>query len=185
MANPYWADMTDTDFLSDILILLGAAIIAVPVFRRLGLGAVLGYLTAGACVGPWGLGFITEIEEIRHIAEFGVIFLLFIIGIELKPARLWAMRRMVFGLGSLQVMITGLALAGITLLFDQSLKTAIIVGFGLALSSTAFGLQILNERGEMGTAHGRAALSVLLLQDLAVVPLLTLVSLLAADTTLL
>jgi monovalent cation:proton antiporter-2 (CPA2) family protein len=177
--------MMETHYLTDILILLAAAVIAVPVFQRLGLGSVLGYLTAGAVVGPWGLGFIDQVEEIRYIAEFGVIFLLFIIGIELKPERLWAMRRMVFGLGTAQVMLTGLAIAGVALLFDQPLRTAIIIGFGLALSSTAFGLQILNERGEMETGHGRAAFSVLLLQDLAVVPLLTLVSLLAADTTLL
>ena len=100
-------------YLEDILILLAAAIIAVPVFRRLGLGSVLGYLAAGAVVGPWGLGFIDQITEIRHIAEFGVIFLLFIIGIEMKPERLWAMRRMVFGLGTAQVMVTGLAIAGL------------------------------------------------------------------------
>jgi monovalent cation:proton antiporter-2 (CPA2) family protein len=177
--------MTETHYLADILILLAAAIVMVPVFQRMGLGAVLGYLAAGAVVGPWGFGFIDEIREIRHIAEFGVVFLLFLIGIELKPSRLWAMRRQVFGLGTAQVLVTGLAIAGIVLLFDHSLRTAIIVGFGLALSSTAFGLQILNERGEMATAHGQAAFSVLLFQDLAVVPLLTLVSLLAADSTLL
>ena len=177
--------MTETYYLQDILILLAAAIITVPLFQRFRLGSVLGYLVAGAIVGPWGFGFIDEIREIRHIAEFGVVFLLFLIGIELKPARLWAMRRMVFGLGSAQVMLTGLAIAGIALLFDQSLKSAVIIGFGLALSSTAFGLQILSERGEMGTVHGQAAFSVLLLQDLAVVPLLTLVSLLAAESTLL
>jgi monovalent cation:proton antiporter-2 (CPA2) family protein len=177
--------MTETHYLADILILLAAAIIAVPVFQRLGLGAVLGYLAAGAAVGPWGLRFIDRVEEIRHIAEFGVVFLLFIIGIELKPARLWAMRRMVFGLGSAQVMVTGLVIAGLGLLYGHTLQTAVIIGFGLALSSTAFVLQILNERGEMGTSHGHAAFSVLLLQDLAVVPLLALVSILAADTTLL
>ena len=177
--------MTETDYLADILILLAVAIIAIPVFQRLRLGSVLGYLAAGAIVGPWGLGFIDQIEEIRHIAEFGVVFLLFIIGIELQPARLWAMRRMVFGLGTAQVMVTGLVITGLALLFDQPLRVAVIIGFGLALSSTAFGLQILTERGEMGTSHGRTALSVLLLQDLAVVPLLTLVSLLAAETPLL
>ena len=175
----------ETHFLTDILVLLAAAVIAVPVFQRLGLGAVLGYLAAGAVVGPWGLGFIDQVEEIRYIAEFGVIFLLFIIGIELKPARLWGMRRMVFGLGTAQVILTGLVLAGLALLYDQPPRTAVIIGFGLALSSTAFGLQILTERGEMGTSHGRTALSVLLLQDLAVVPLLALVSLLAADSALL
>jgi monovalent cation:proton antiporter-2 (CPA2) family protein len=177
--------MTETHYLADILVLLAAAVIAVPLFQRLGLGSVLGYLAAGAIVGPWGFGFIDQVEEIRHIAEFGVIFLLFIIGIELKPGRLWAMRRMVFGLGTAQVILTGLAIAGLALLFDQSLRTAVIIGFGLALSSTAFGLQILTERGEMGTSHGQTAFSVLLLQDLAVVPLLALVSLLAADTALL
>ena len=177
--------MTETHYLADILVLLAAAIVAVPVFRRLGLGSVLGYLVAGAVVGPWGFGFIDQIEEIRHIAEFGVIFLLFIIGIELKPARLWVMRRMVFGLGTAQLVVTGLVLAGLALLFGTPLKIAVIIGFGLALSSTAFGLQILTERGEMGTSHGQTAFSVLLLQDLAVVPLLALVSLLAADTALL
>ena len=177
--------MTETHYLADILILLAAAIITVPLFQRLRLGSVLGYLAAGAIVGPWGFGFIDEIREIRHIAEFGVVFLLFLIGIEMKPARLWAMRRMVFGLGSAQVILTGLAIASIALLLGQPLKVAVIIGFGLALSSTAFGLQILTERGEMGTVHGQTAFSVLLLQDLAVVPLLTLVSLLAAESTLL
>ncbi len=177
--------MTETHYLTDILVLLAATFIAVPIFQRLGFGSVLGYLAAGAVVGPWGLAFINRTEEIRHIAEFGVVFLLFIIGIELKPARLWAMRRMVFGLGAAQVMVTGLAIAGLALLFDQSLNTAVIIGFGLALSSTAFGLQILTEREEMGTGHGHTAFSILLLQDLAVVPLLTLVSLLAAETSLL
>ena len=177
--------MTETHYLADILLLLAAAVITVPIFQRLGLGSVLGYLAAGAVVGPWGFGFIDQVEEIRHLAEFGVIFLLFIIGIELKPARLWTMRRMVFGLGTAQVMVTGLAIAGLALLLGQPLKIAIIIGFGLALSSTAFGLQILTERGEMNTGHGRTAFSVLLLQDLAVVPLLALVSLLAAETTLL
>ena len=177
--------MTETHYFADILILLAAAIIAVSVFRRLGLGSVLGYLFAGAVVGPWGLGFIDRIEEIRNIAEFGVIFLLFIIGIELRPARLWEMRHMVFGLGTAQVVVTGLVICGLALLLNQPLKTAIIIGFGLALSSTAFALQILNERGEIGESHGRTAFSILLLQDLAVVPLLTLVSLLAVETPLL
>lgn len=176
--------MTETHYVVDILVLLTAAVIAVPVFQRLGLGSVVGYLVAGAIVGPWGFGFINQIEEIQTIAEFGVIFLLFSIGIELKPARLWAMRRMVFGLGGAQVMITGLVISGVALLFDQPLKMALIIGFGLALSSTAFALQLLSERGEIGMHHGRTAFSVLLLQDLAVVPLLTLVSLLAADTSL-
>lgn len=177
--------MTESTYLTDILILLAAAIIVVPLFRRLGQGSVLGYLAAGAIVGPWGFGFIDKIEEIRHIAEFGVVFLLFIIGIELKPARLWEMRRMVFGLGAAQVLVTGLVICGLALMFGQPPRTAIIIGFGLALSSTAFGLQILTERGTIAENYGRTAFSVLLFQDLAVVPLLTLVSLLAVKTPLL
>ena len=175
--------MTETHYLSDILILLAATVILVPLFQRLRLGSVLGYLFAGVIVGPWGLGFITQTNEIRHIAEFGVIFLLFIIGIEMRLARLWAMRRMVFGMGTAQVMISGLAIGALALLLDQPLKIAVIIGFGLALSSTAFGLQILTERCELHTGHGRSAFSILLLQDLAVVPLLALVSLLGSEST--
>lgn len=177
--------MSEIDYIADILILLAVAIIAVPIFQKLGFGAVLGYLFAGVVVGPWGLGYINQLDEIRHIAEFGVVFLLFIIGIELRPQRLWDMKRMVFGLGVAQVMVTGLVIAAIALLFELSAKTAVIIGFGLALSSTAFGLQILTEKGEMNTRHGKTAFSILLFQDLAVVPLLTLVSLLAAKTPLL
>ena len=125
--------MAETNYLADILILLAAAVIAVPVFQRLGLGSVLGYLAAGAVVGPWGFGFIDQVEEIRHIAEFGVIFLLFVIGIELKPARLWSMRRTVFGLGTSQVVVTGLAITGLVLLLDQSLEAAVIIGPGRGL----------------------------------------------------
>ncbi len=168
----------------EVLVLLAAAVLLVPLSKRLGLGSVLGYLMAGVLVGPWGLGLIDRLEEIRHIAEFGVVFLLFIIGIESKPARLWVMRRTVFGLGTAQVMVTGLLFTGLALLFKLDARTAVIVGFGLALSSTAFGLQFLTERGELGTHSGRAAFSILLLQDLAVVPLLTLVSLLAQPVSL-
>jgi len=176
--------MPETNYLIDILALLGAAVIAVPLFQRLGLGSVLGYLVAGVLVGPWGLGIIDQVDEIRHLAEFGVIFLLFIIGIELKPARLWVMRRLVFGLGSAQVILTGLVLAGLAVWFGIPAKTAVVVGFGLALSSTAFGLQILGERGQLGSVTGRTSFSILLLQDLAIVPLLALVSLLAQDASL-
>jgi len=177
--------VTESHYIVDILILLAAAIIAVPLFQRLGLGSVLGYLFAGAIVGPWGLGYIDQIQEIQHIAEFGVVFLLFVIAIELKPERLWDMRRMVFGLGTLQVVVTGLVITAIAMQFELAASIAVIIGFGLALSSTAFGLQILNERAEITSGHGKTAFSILLLQDLAVVPLLTLVSLLAARTPLL
>ncbi|MCB1829496.1 MAG: cation:proton antiporter, partial [Gammaproteobacteria bacterium] len=171
--------MTDTHYIIDILILLAAAVVAVPLFQRLGLGAVLGFLVAGAAVGPWGFGFIDAVEEIRHLAEFGVVFLLFIIGIELKPARLWIMRRSVFGLGTVQLLVTGTLLTLGAMLLGLPLRTALIIGFGLALSSTAFGLQILSDKGELGTGYGRTAFAILLLQDLAIVPMMALLPLLA------
>jgi monovalent cation:proton antiporter-2 (CPA2) family protein len=163
----------------DFLALLGCAIVFVTLFQRLGLGSVLGYLVAGLVIGPWGFGVITEGEDLLHFAELGVVFLLFLIGIELKPARLWLMRKDVFGLGSAQVLVTGAVLGGIAWAFGLGTGAAVIIGFGLALSSTAIGLQILGDRGEFGRRHGRAAFGVLLLQDLAVVPLLALVSLLS------
>lgn len=175
----------ESHYVIDILILLSAAVAIVPLFQRFGLGSVLGYLVAGVIVGPWCFGFIHQIEDIRTIAEFGVIFLLFSIGIELKPARLWAMRRLVIGLGFSQVAVTGWCLVGLALLFGQPLIISVIIGMGLALSSTAFCLQTLADRGEIGTHHGRAAFSVLLMQDLAVVPLLMLLTMLSADTPLL
>ena len=171
--------MTETHYIVDILILLTAAVIAVPLFQRLGLGAVLGFLIAGALVGPWGLGFIVAVDEIRHLAEFGVVFLLFIIGIELKPSRLWVMRRSVFGLGTAQVLTTGTFITLSALALGLSTRSALVVGFGLALSSTAFGLQILSDKGDLGTAYGRSAFAILLLQDLAIVPLMALLPLLA------
>ncbi|MCJ8323548.1 MAG: cation:proton antiporter [Rhizobiales bacterium] len=175
--------MQETIYLTHILFLLAAAVLTVPIFQRLGLGSMLGYLTAGVIVGPWGAGLISQVEEIRHIAEFGVVFLLFIIGIELNFSRLMAMRRMVLGLGLSQLLITGGLLTSVAVLFNIPVNTAIIVGFGLALSSTAFGLQTLTEQNEMASQTGRTSFSILLLQDLAVVPLLTLVSFLAQDDT--
>lgn len=168
------------DYLTDTIILLTAAIVAVPLFRALGLGAVPGLLMAGILVGPTGLGLIDNVSEIGHFAEFGVVLLLFVIAIELKPSRLWLMRRLVFGLGSLQVLITGLLFTAVVYyLLDISLRSAILVGPALALSSTAFVLQLLNEQKMLATEYGRTSIAVLLLQDLAVVPLLALVSLLA------
>lgn len=171
--------MNETQYIVDILILLTAAVVAVPLFQRLGLGAVLGFLVAGAAVGPWGFGFIITVDEIRHLAEFGVVFLLFIIGIELKPARLWIMRRSVFGLGTAQLLVTGTLLTLATIVLGLPVRSALIIGFGLALSSTAFGLQILSDKGELGTGYGRTAFAILLLQDLAIVPMMALLPLLA------
>jgi monovalent cation:proton antiporter-2 (CPA2) family protein len=168
-----------SSYLIDIIILLMAAVVAVPTFQAIRLGAVPGFLVSGVIVGPSGLGLIDNISEIGHLAEIGVVLLLFVIGIELKPSRLWLMRRLVFGLGSLQVLLTGILLGGIAyFVFDVSLRAATLIGPALALSSTAFVLQILIEQKSLTSTYGRASFSVLLLQDLAVVPLLALVPLL-------
>ena len=173
-------------YLTDIIILLTAAVITVPLFRLAGLGTVPGFLIAGVLVGPSALGLIDNQAEIYHLAELGVVLLLFVIGIELKPSRLWLMRRMVFGLGSLQVVVTGaLISAAAYFVFDVEMRSAILIGPALALSSTAFVLQLLTEQKMLTSNYGRSSVAVLLFQDLAVVPLLALASLLtAADLTI-
>jgi len=173
--------MSDSSYFIDVLVLLAAAVMMVPVFLRLGFGSILGYLAAGVAVGPWGFALIKDIEEIRRLSEFGVVFLLFAIGIRLRPKQLWAMRQTVFGLGTAQVTLTGAALSAITWMFGIPLNASIVIGFGLALSSTAIGMQVLAEGGELRTVAGHNAFSILLLQDLAVVPLLIMVSLLAPN----
>ncbi len=167
----------------EILALLAAAVAAVLLFNRLGLGSVLGYLAAGAVIGPAGLALVNDPDNMRHIGEFGVVFLLFLIGIEIKPQRLWVMRRLVFGFGGAQVMITGLVLAATThFALGATYGQSFIVGFGLALSSTAFGLQILADENQLTTRWGRSSFAMLLFQDLAVVPLMMLVPILAAGS---
>ena len=168
-------------FLQDAAIFLAAAVITVPVARRLGLGAILGYLAAGVVIGPQALGLIGDVAETFHFAEFGVVLLLFVIGLELQPSRLWTMRQNVFGLGLMQLFITGGALALVARFFGLGPAAGAVVGLTLSLSSTAFALQTLAEKNQLTTRHGRAAFSVLLLQDLAVIPLLALVPLLAPD----
>ncbi len=170
----------DLNPLLEILILLASAVVLVPLFQRLGLGSVLGFLAAGVLVGPWGLGLITDVDAIRHFAEFGIVFLLFLIGIELKPSRLWRMRRQVFGYGLAQVVLTTLALTALGTLAGLPSPVPLLVGSALALSSTAFVLQMLAERNELASHHGRLSFAILLLQDLAVVPLLALVPLLGS-----
>ena len=160
------------------LILLAAAVFAVPVFKRLGLGSVLGYLAAGVVIGPVAR-LITDANAILHVAELGIVFFLFIVGLELKPSRLWAMRSDILGLGASQVIITGVLLTVIFTAVGWRLEPALIIGFGLALSSTAFGMQILNERNDLGKPYGHKAFSILLFQDLAIVPMLAVVPLLA------
>ena len=167
--------MHQEDLLLAVVVLMLAAAISVPFFRWLGLGSVIGFLTAGVVVGPWGLKITTEVETIRHFSEFGVVFLLFLIGLELRLSKLWGIRRLVFGLGGSQVMVTGGLIAVYAWAFNVPWNIALVVGFGLAMSSTAFGLQILTEKGEMGTRHGRASFGILLMQDLAVVPMLAIV----------
>lgn len=167
-------------YLVDIIVLLLAAVVAVPLFQAARLGAVPGFLIAGVIVGPHGLKLIDNVSEIGHLAEIGVVLLLFVIGIELKPSRLWLMRHLVFGLGTLQVAVTGTVFAAIAFFFfDLSVRTAVLVGPALALSSTAFVIQILNEQRMLTSSFGRPSIAILLLQDLAVVPLLILIPLLA------
>lgn len=170
--------------LTQLVVLLGAAVTAVPIFRKLRLGAILGYLAAGAFVGPWGLDLIGDpeaVEDVFHLGEFGVVLLFFIIGLELHPRRLWLMRRDIFGLGGLQLLLTALPLAGIAYMLGAPLPEASLIGVALAFSSTAFALQLLAERKELNSHHGRKAFAVLLFQDIAVVPMLALVPILGTS----
>ena len=166
-------------FLREALIYLAAAVIAVPAFNRLKLGSVLGYLVAGVVIGPYVLGLVGDAEDTLHVAEFGVVILLFLIGLEIRPAQLWSLRGAIFGLGGAQVLVTGAVLAGAALAFGLGWREALAVGLILALSSTAIVLQTLDERGLRRTPAGRTVFSVLLFQDLAVIPLFALLPLLA------
>ncbi len=170
--------------LAESLIYLLAAVIAVPLSRRLGFGSVLGYLAAGIVIGPFGLAFVSDVDHILHFAELGVVFLLFVVGLELKPSRLWVMRHMVFGLGALQVTLSAIAIALVAWAFGFAGRAATVLGLVLALSSTAFVLQMLAEKKQLSTVHGRAAFSVLLFQDLAAIPLIALMPLLGANARL-
>ncbi len=162
------------------VVLLAAAVIAVPIAKRFELGAVLGYLIAGAVIGPAGLKLLQNQDGIAHISELGVVLLLFVIGLELSPQRLWVMRKAVFGAGLAQVLATAGIIAAIAVFaFDMQPKSAVIVGLGLALSSTAFGLQLLAERKELTSPHGRQGFAILLFQDLAAIPILAVVPVLA------
>jgi glutathione-regulated potassium-efflux system ancillary protein KefC/glutathione-regulated potassium-efflux system protein KefB len=166
--------------LAQIAIFLAAAVIAIPIFRRFKLGSVLGYLTAGIIIGPASLGLISSVEATQNIAQFGIVLLMFVIGLELQPSRLWVLRRSIFGLGTAQVVVTTLAVgAAAFFLFEQTWRSALVIGFALSMSSTALVLQLLAERGQLNSQFGRSAFSVLLFRDVSVMPALTLLPLLS------
>ncbi|MFK3668397.1 monovalent cation:proton antiporter-2 (CPA2) family protein [Ochrobactrum teleogrylli] len=162
-----------------VVVLLAAAVIAVPLFRRAGLGSVLGYLAAGLAIGPFGLGFFHDAQSIIHVAELGVVLFLFIIGLEMQPSRLWSMRGEIFGLGLLQVGVAIAVLAWVGKALGYPTSASFVAGTGFVLTSTAIVMQMLQERGEMGLPKGRRIIAILLLEDLAIVPLLALVAFLA------
>ncbi len=172
--------MTGGGFFIEAAVFLSAAVVTVPIAKRLGLGSVLGYLIAGIAVGPFGIGFVAEQgEEVLHFAEFGVVLMLFLVGLELKPSLLWRLRAPILGLGGLQVLVTTAAIFGIAIAFGLSPQEALAVGLTLALSSTAIALQTLDEKGLLPQRGGQSAFSVLLFQDIAVIPILAILPLLA------
>ena len=162
-----------------IVVLLAAGVVAVPLFKRLGLGSVLGYLAAGLLLGPSGVGLINDPESVLAAAELGVVMFLFIIGLEMEPSRLWALRKQIFGLGVIQVAVCGALLTGVGVLLGFSPVVAFVFGMGFVLTSTAIVMQILGERGELSTDGGQRIVSILLLEDLAIVPLLAVIAILA------
>lgn len=168
-----------SDFLQTSVIFLSAAVVAVPLAQRFGLGSVLGYLLAGVAIGPWGLGVISDVDAILHFAELSVVLLLFLIGLELNPKKLWQMRVPILGLGGAQVLVTTLVIASIVTLFDLAWTSALVIGMGLALSSTAIALKVLEEQGLARTETGQSGFAVLLFQDIAVIPMLALLPLLS------
>lgn len=171
--------MNTPDILKDTVVFLAAAVISVPLSKKLGLGSILGYLLAGICIGPWVLGFIGDPEGLLHFSEFGVVMFLFLVGLELKPSRLWAMRSDILGTGLAQVLFTSAAVAAATYAFTADWRLSAMAGMALSLSSTAMALQAIQERNILSTPAGEKSFSVLLFQDLAVIPMLAIVPLMA------
>mgnify|MGYP001014222118 FL=1 len=176
-------------WLINSFIYLSAAVIAVPLSKALGLGAIIGYLAAGIAIGPWGLGLVTNVEDILHFAEFGVVLMLFLVGLELEPRRLWSLRRPIFGWGSAQVLGCAAALfIGFYLLGRWApgvfggWRVPLVAALGLALSSTAIALQVMGERNMLPTSSGQSGFSILLFQDVAAIPILALLPLLGGVT---
>src|SRR3984885_416048 len=166
--------------LAQIAIFLAAAVIAIPIFRRFKLGSVLGYLTAGIIIGPASLGLISSVDATQNIAQFGIVLLSFVMGLELQPSRLWVLRKSIFGLGSAQVAATAACIAAVGYFaFEQTWQSALVTGFALSMSSTALALQLLAERGQLNSQFGRSAFSILLFQDVSVMPVMALLPLLA------
>ena len=158
-----------------------AAVIAVPLAQRLGLGSVLGYLLAGIVIGPWGLGLISDVDSVMHFSELGVVLFLFLIGLELNPKKLWQMRIPILGLGGAQVAVTTLMISTIANSFGISWQNSLVIGMGFALSSTAIALRVIEEKGLAGTETGQSGFSVLLFQDIAVIPMLAILPLSAGN----
>jgi glutathione-regulated potassium-efflux system ancillary protein KefC len=180
--------MEHSSWLVNSLIYLAAAVVVVPLSKALGLGSIIGYLAAGIAIGPWGLGLVTDVQSILHFAEFGVVLMLFLVGLELEPDRLWSLRRPIFGWGSMQVLTCTAALfvAALAVFYwssspNYSWKVMLVAALGLALSSTAIALQVLGERNQLSTPSGQSAFAVLLFQDVAAIPILALLPLLAAS----
>ncbi len=180
--------MEHSSWLTNSLIYLAAAVVVVPLSKALGLGSIIGYLAAGIAIGPWGLGLVTDVQSILHFAEFGVVLMLFLVGLELEPERLWSMRRPIFGWGLVQVLAcTAILFIAACALFywarglNYSWKVLLVASLGLALSSTAIALQVLGERNQLATSLGQSAFAVLLFQDVAAIPILALLPLLAAE----
>ncbi len=173
--------MEHTSWLSAALVYLAAAVLAVPLARLLGLGAIIGYLGAGIVIGPWGLKLVTDPQDILHFAEFGVVLMLFLVGLELEPQRLWTLRKPIFGRGSVQLFGSAALMVGVGMAAGNEGKLALVAALGLALSSTAIGLAVLAERNLTPTTSGQSVLSVALLQDVAAIPILALLPLLAVQ----
>ena len=174
--------MDSHTLLINVVYFLTAAVIAVPIFIRLGLGSVLGYLLAGVIIGPWVLGLISNVEDILHFSEFGVVLLLFLIGLELEPKKLWSMKRAILGSGGTQLFLTTIIVSSLALLLDLTWQAALIIGLGLALSSTAIALQTMQEKTLLKTPVGQTAFSILLFQDIAVIPIIALLPLLSSSS---
>ncbi|CAN5285655.1 glutathione-regulated potassium-efflux system protein KefC [soil metagenome] len=173
--------MEHTSWLTGTLVYLGAAVLAVPLAKFLGLGSIIGYLAAGILIGPWGLAFVTNPQDMLHFSEFGVVLMLFLVGLELEPQRLWSLRKPIFGWGSVQLFGSAALILGVGVAFGVDWRIAMVGALGLAMSSTAIGLGVLAERSLMNTTSGQSVLSVALLQDVAAIPILALLPLLAME----